>query len=101
MPQLAMFNAKLHDPVEFVASYRANPLDPDADGELTIRAQNVAGDWVDYVYAKVPPNVTHELVVEALHNGWEAWLFGEPGSMKRAVGQVIARWKLYSKSIGR
>lgn len=100
MPQLALVNGKLHDPVEFMATYTSNPLDPDAPGELTIAARNAAGEWVDFAYAKVPANVTHEMVSDALHAGWEAWLFGERGNVRTAVARVINRWKLYSKSVG-
>lgn len=99
MPQLALINGKLHDPVEFMATYTSDPLHPDKPGELKIAAKNTTGDWVDYAYAKVPGNVTHEMVSDALHAGWEAWLFGGSGDVRTAVARVVNRWKLYSKSI--
>lgn len=97
MPQLSLVNGHLHDPVEFVACYRSNPLDPEAPGELTISARNVSGQMVDHVFARIPSDVTHECVVDAMRAGWEAWLFGGPSDMRQAVAHVVKRWKLYSK----
>lgn len=96
MPQLSLVNGKLHDPVEFVASYRSNPLKPDDPGELTISAKNAGGDMVEFAYAKVPVVCTHECVVDAMRAGWEAWLFGGQGDVRSAVANVLKRWRAYA-----
>lgn len=95
MPQLPMFDGKLHTPVSFTAAYTSDPLNPDAPGRLLIGSRNSLEDLIDFGTCPVSPMVTHELVDSAMSEAWAAYLFGEVGDVRRAVGSCYSRWKTY------
>lgn len=93
MPQLSINVGSDRNPVRFVAEYHVDPVEPDAEAELTIRSVNGQGDWIDFAYLRVPGEVVHEMVVDLLRASWEAWLFGEPGSIRKVCGVIKTAWR--------
>jgi hypothetical protein len=92
VPQLHLIDDKIHTPVSFTAVYASDILNPEKPGVLSVAASNVTGEWVDFAHCRVPLKVTHELVADALRVGWEAWLFGGTGDIRKSVGRVVKMW---------
>jgi hypothetical protein len=93
LPQLKLTDDRLHLPVTFRVTYTVDPLYPDNDASLLVDVLNPNGQPVDHAYARIPTSVVHECVSDALHECWEAYLFGEVRHVRTTLARVIKRWR--------
>lgn len=90
MPQLSLLRDR--QPYRFEVDYRTNPLKPHEDPKVSIMVKDQLGDPIDVVLVSIPEVVLFEAVADILRAAWEAYLFGEVGSVRRAVAGVRKAW---------
>lgn len=95
MPQQQLFGQDRRTQV--VWTYSQDALQPTEPPFLYCAISGPRQAAVEHGLTFCPLNVVHEMVTDLLVVSWEAYLFGEPGDVRQAIGSVSRTWKAESK----
>lgn len=91
MPQREFWTTRI--PVEFSVRYQTDPRHPEDAPTVMLVVLDQSGVAMDRASFRVPLNVLHEAVADAMGLGWDAYLFGEIGGLERAIAPAMKRWR--------
>lgn len=92
MPQRQFWTER--HPVSVVWRYTTDLVHPEAPTALYCAILDQEHKPMESATASVGHLVTHEAIATILSESWEAYLFGEHGSMTRAVHSCSGRWRI-------
>lgn len=90
MPQQDMFAASARTIITW--TYSTDPLKPHDPSMFYVVVNSARNQSVEHGLCMPPTNVIHEEVAALLRATWDAYLFGEPGDVRKAVNHVHPTW---------
>lgn len=90
MPQLDLLRGPTRTAISW--HYSIDPLKPEGEPMFSVMVHGPRSLTVEYGLWHPPLNVIHEAVTEMLVGSWEAYLFGEPDDVRKAIGAAKRKW---------